>query len=63
MKRSMTLLPANDNRPASREATSLLAPLIDILARQAARTAKPANDNRSADASADLSPCSKELAP
>jgi len=55
MKRSMTLLPANDNRPASREAISLLAPLIDILARQAVRTAKPANDNRPADVSEDLS--------
>ena len=55
MTRSMTLLPANDNQPASREAISLLAPLIDILARQAVRPAKPANDNRPADVSEDLS--------
>ncbi len=62
MKRSTTIQAANENQPAA-SAVLLLAPVIDILARQAVRMVKPANDNRSADASADLSPCSKELAP
>ncbi len=61
MKRSTTIKAANENQPAA-SAVLLLAPVIDILARQAVRMAKPANDNRSADVSADLSPCSKELA-
>ena len=53
MKRSMTIRPANDNQPAAPEAVILLAPVIDILARQAVRMVKPANDNRPADASED----------
>ena len=53
MKRSKTIQAANENQPGAR-AVVLLAPVIDILARQAARMARPANDNRPADASAEL---------